>query len=180
MSASGPTSPLNEVLILLGSNLDPTANLPRAVSLLAEQVAVKNVSRVYESPPLDAHGQVIPSQGAYLNAAVLVLTDLAPDALKYQILRPIENELGRVRSGDKFAARTIDLDIVLYGDLVRDDPTAGLLIPDPDILTRAHVVLPLADVAPCFEHPITGQNLEDIAAPFAGQITTSALTLEHP
>ncbi|MBN1200564.1 MAG: 2-amino-4-hydroxy-6-hydroxymethyldihydropteridine diphosphokinase [Anaerolineae bacterium] len=159
----------NPVFITLGSNIAPEENLPRAVRLLAQRVTIKAVSRVYETPPIDASGQVNPDQGAFLNAAVLVETNLPPGALKLDVLRAIESRLGRVRSADKFAPRPIDLDIALYGDRVINDPAARITIPDPDSLTRAHVALPLADLAPGFAHPVTGQPLAAIAAPFAGQ-----------
>ncbi len=65
---------------------------------------------------------------------------------------------------DKFAPRPLDLDIALFGDRVINDPR--LTVPDPDILTRAHVALPLADLAPEWVHPSTGQTLAQIAARF--------------
>ena len=76
--------------------------------------------------------------------------------------------LGRVRSADKNAPRTIDLDIALYGAQVIDDPLAGLRIPDPEIPLRAYLALPLAEVGPETVHPETGERLADIAERLAG------------
>jgi 2-amino-4-hydroxy-6-hydroxymethyldihydropteridine diphosphokinase len=155
------TSP---VIVLLGSNIAPEINLPRAFRLLAERAVISAVSCVYESAPLDAAGQMIPDQGVFWNAAARIATGLPPAVLKRDVLRPIEARLGRVRTADRFAPRPIDLDVVLYGGLVLDDPR----LPDPGILTRAYVALPLADLIPTFTHPITGQTLAAIAAKFAG------------
>jgi GTP cyclohydrolase I len=76
-------------------------------------------------------------------------------------LREIEAALGRVRTADKYAARTIDLDLALYGQEVVSD--GGLHIPDPDIVQQPHVVVPLADVAPGWRHPELGVTLSEIA-----------------
>ncbi|NLF76550.1 MAG: 2-amino-4-hydroxy-6-hydroxymethyldihydropteridine diphosphokinase [Chloroflexi bacterium] len=154
------------VFITLGSNIDPHQNLRRAVQMIGQKFPIQAASRVYETAPIDAAGNVDGSQAAFLNAAVLITTDKPPAEIKYKILRFLETMLGRVRTADKFAARTIDLDLALYGDRVIDSPR--LVLPDPDILTRAHVALPLADLAPDFRHPVTGQTLAAIAASFAG------------
>lgn len=156
------------VFVTLGSNIDPEVNLPRAVRLLAARLALRATSRVYQTAPLDARGDVAAGQGAFLNAAALVETDLPPVSLKFDVLRGIEAEMGRARTSDRYAPRPIDLDIALYGSLVIDDPDHRLTIPDPEILTRAHVALPLADLAPDFVHPVTGQTLAALAAPFVG------------
>ncbi|WP_162909439.1 2-amino-4-hydroxy-6-hydroxymethyldihydropteridine diphosphokinase [Aggregatilinea lenta] len=158
------------IIILLGSNIAPRANLLAAVRLLAahEHVTVRAASRVYQSAPVDAQGRIDPAQDPFLNAALCVETDLAPVELKFGVLRAVEAQLGRVRTEDKFAPRPIDLDIVLYGDLVLDDAENGITLPDPDLLRRAHVALPAADVAPDATHPVTGQRLAEIAASLSG------------
>lgn len=157
------------VFITLGSNIAPEANLPRAVRRLRERLTLRAASRVYRGAPLDAGGRVAAGQGYFLNAAVLVETDLPPAALKFDVLRAIEAEMGRVRGADRYAPRPIDLDIALYGDLVLNDPESRLTLPDPEIITRAHVALPLADLAPDFVHPVTGETLAAIAARFRNQ-----------
>ncbi len=157
------------VLIVLGSNIAPEANLTRAVWMLGQNhhLVVRAASRVYASAPVNAAGQVNPDQPAFLNAAVWIETDYySPFSLKYNVLRFVEKCLGRARTADKFASRPIDLDIALYADRVIDDPR--LMVPDPGILTRAFVAQPLADLAPDWVHPVTGQTLARIAAALAG------------
>lgn len=158
------------VFLTLGSNIEPEKHLPAAVTMLAEHFRIAAVSRVYRAAALDAAGEPT-DKPDYLNAAVLIeLADpLEPAALKLTVLRPIEAALGRVRSADKYAPRTIDLDIVLYGERVIDDPVNGITIPDPDSLTRAYIALPLADLAPGFVHPLSGETLAAVAEPLRGQ-----------
>lgn len=145
-----------QVLISLGSNIEPERNLPEAVRRLARHCRLLAVSRVYETEPV---GKT--DQANFLNAAVQLATYRTPAALKEEVLLEIEKELGRVRTADKNAPRTIDLDISLFGDHVLE--LAGRHIPDPDILEFSHVARPLADLAPEFRHPETGQTLAEIA-----------------
>ena len=111
------------------------------------------VSQAYQSKPMGGR-----SQPDFLNAAVLIDVTQEPVNVR-TLLREIETALGRVRTEDKYASRTIDLDLVLLGDLV--DPEFPL--PDPAILTRGHLAVPLAELAPDFCHPITGEALGTIA-----------------
>ena len=159
------------VLITLGSNIAPRENLPRALALLRADphVTLHAVSRVYETVPLAADGTPIPDQPPFLNAAAWLRCDAhtcPPLVLKFEVLRAVETQLGRVRTADKFAPRPMDLDIALYADRVLKTPR--LTLPDPDILRRAHVALPLADLAPDWLHPLTHEPLRAIAARFAG------------
>lgn len=151
------------VFLSLGSNVEPQRNLPRAVALLALRFRLRAVSRVWETEPVGA-----PGTPPFLNAAVLIATGLAPGALKHEVLRPLEARLGRVRAGDPYAPRTLDVDIALYDELILEAPPLELTIPDPEILTRAHVALPLADLSPRTRHPVTGEPLARIAERFAG------------
>ncbi len=147
---------LNRVYVALGSNIDAAENLRAAVSRLASDCRLVATSSVYETPPLGTNNQPI-----FLNAAVLIETELAPTELKAQVLEDIERELGRVRTDDKNAPRTIDLDIVLVNDQVLD--VGHRHVPDPDILRHPHLSVPLADIAPDYRHPETGQTLFEIA-----------------
>ena len=151
------------VLIALGSNIDPTANLPRAVRRLAERFPGLAASRLYATDPVGA-----PGAPPFLNAAVAVVTALPLVALRDGVLRPLEAELGRMRGADRNAPRPIDLDVAFAGDLVVRDPASGLEVPDPEIVARAHLALPLADLAPEAVHPLDGRTLAAIAAGFAG------------
>lgn len=167
------------VFITLGSNLSPERNLPWAAGLLDDQAGVKAASSVYRSTPLGPDGEPL-DQPAYLNAAVLVEVreDVPPDVFRYRVLRAIEASMGRERGADRYAARPIDLDIALYGSLILDDAETGLVLPDPEIYTRAHVALPLADLAPEFPHPVTGERLGEIAARFVGAAGIERVALE--
>jgi 2-amino-4-hydroxy-6-hydroxymethyldihydropteridine diphosphokinase len=152
------------VFVALGSNIEPAVNLPRAARHLAERFPGLTASRIYET------AAVGPSTGpTFLNAAVRFVTALAPARLKHEVLRPLEAELGRVRTADRNAPRTIDLDIALYGGLILHDPVTGLDVPDADTLIRAHLALPLADLEPDRVHPLDGRTLGAIAADFADE-----------
>jgi 2-amino-4-hydroxy-6-hydroxymethyldihydropteridine diphosphokinase len=118
------------------------------------------VSRVYETAPVG-----FTEQANFLNAAVLVETSRGPAELKTDVLADVEKRLGRVRTENKNAPRTIDVDIALFNEDVLE--VGARRIPDPDILAYGHVALPLADLAPDYRHPETGQTLAEIAAPFA-------------
>ena len=69
---------------------------------------------------------------------------------------------------DRNAPRTIDLDIALIGDLILDDPSSGLRVPDPEILERGYLALPLAEIGPGVRHPESGELLSEVAARLAG------------
>ncbi len=147
---------MTRVCIALGSNIQPEVNLPEAVRRLAAHCRVLTVSPVIETAPI---GKT--DQPNFLNAAVLIESDLSAAAFKTQVLEAIERDLGRVRTADKNAPRTIDLDIALYGDAVLD--LGSRHIPDPDILRYPHIAVPLAALAPDLRHPETGQTLAEIA-----------------
>ena len=146
----------------MGSNIEPRIHIARAAALLLESFPQARFSRVFETEPVGAS-----KTPWFLNAAAAIATDLDPADLKFEVLRPLEARLGRQRSSNRNAPRTIDLDIAMQGSLVVKDITTGLEIPDPQILTTAHIALPLADLAPEMVHPITGQSLRQIAANLA-------------
>ena len=124
----------------LGANLgDREATLRRAVDLLAERVEVTAVSRFRDTAPVG-----YTDQPRFLNAAARVETDLTPREL-LDVLLAVERELGRVREGaPRFGPRTIDLDLLLYGDETIAEP--GLVVPHPRLHERAFVLEPLADL----------------------------------
>jgi 2-amino-4-hydroxy-6-hydroxymethyldihydropteridine diphosphokinase len=146
----------NRAFVALGSNIQPERYLPQAVARLAARTRLLAVSRVYESRPV---GRT--DQPAFLNAAVLVETGLGAAAFKAQVLAEIERELGRVRTADKNAPRTIDLDLALWNDEVLE--VGGRRIPDPEIVRRPFVARPLADLAPHYRHPEEDRSLLEIA-----------------
>jgi 2-amino-4-hydroxy-6-hydroxymethyldihydropteridine diphosphokinase len=128
--------------LALGSNLgDRAAHIRSGTAALAAHPAVEllAVSRLYETPPW---GPV--PQGPYLNACAAVATTLAPRAL-LDLCLAIERRAGRERTL-RWGPRTLDLDILLYGDAAVDEP--DLRIPHPRMMERAFVLVPLADLAP--------------------------------
>jgi 2-amino-4-hydroxy-6-hydroxymethyldihydropteridine diphosphokinase len=134
----------------IGSNLgDREDNLRRAVELLSVEdgVDVTAVSEIRETEPV---GPV--EQGPFLNGAVRIQTDLGPRELLERLLA-VEQRLGRVRE-ERWGPRTIDLDLLLYGDDAVDEP--GLTVPHPRLHERRFVLEPLADLAPSLEIPGRG------------------------
>lgn len=143
--------------IAVGSNVDAERNVAAALELLGRRVHIAAVSRFYRTPALGT-----PGRPDFLNGVVEIESELEPLELKRQILLQVEDELGRERGGDRNAPRTIDLDLVLYGDLVSDEP--GLLLPSPEILERPFVALPLLELEPGLMLPGTGKPLRQLAA----------------
>jgi 2-amino-4-hydroxy-6-hydroxymethyldihydropteridine diphosphokinase len=141
----------------MGSNIEPAENIRRALEFLCRHVRVTGISTVYLTP---AEGR--PEQPSYYNCVVEVETQTPPVELKYAVLRPIEESLGRKRTEDKFAARTIDLDIILYDDLIMKSD--DLTLPDPQIRRRAFVALPLRELSPGLRLPGSGLSIAEIAA----------------
>jgi 2-amino-4-hydroxy-6-hydroxymethyldihydropteridine diphosphokinase len=148
---------MSQVFLSLGSNIDPAENIRKAIEFLCRHVRVTRISTVYLTP---AEGR--PEQPRYYNCVAEVETEIPPGELKYVILRRIEESLGRKRTADKFAARTIDLDIILYDDLIIK--TDEITLPDPDIELRAFVALPLQELSPKLQLPGTGKSIADVAA----------------
>ncbi len=141
--------------ISLGSNIEPEAHLPRALTRLRQLGRLLACSGVYQNPAIAKE-----PQPDYLNAAVLIETELSPLKIRER-LREIEAQLGRVRTKDKNAPRTIDLDLCLYGDLQMESPELSL--PDPDILRRPHLAKTMADLHPSMNYPGTSDTLAQIA-----------------
>jgi 2-amino-4-hydroxy-6-hydroxymethyldihydropteridine diphosphokinase len=161
---------MTPVFVSLGSNVDAAANLNRAVQALALRCHLVAVSSVYESTAVGGM-----AQANYLNAAVLIQTDLSAADLKLLVLRPVESLMGRTRFADKSTPCIIDLDLSLYDDQILQ--IGQRHIPDPDILCYAYVAIPLADLAPLFPHPETGKTLGAIAQSLASSDLVQRLDL---
>lgn len=156
----------------IGSNIKPEENIRSALQLLAREVRVVDVSTFYCTP---AEGR--PGQPDYVNGVVAIETDLPLEELKHGVLRAIEHRLGRRRTDDKFASRTIDLDLLLYGS--RRMQTAGIHLPAEDIEKRSFVAVPLADVAPELILPGTRLRVRELAERFdRSQMTPVAVADE--
>jgi 2-amino-4-hydroxy-6-hydroxymethyldihydropteridine diphosphokinase len=159
ISETNASRQANLAYLSLGSNIEPERHLPAAVAHLAGFGRVHAVSMVWETPPLG-----FSQQPNFLNAAVLLETQLSAQTLRQAAIAQIEAALGRVRSQNKNGPRTIDIDIVLFNrDIIRFNQRR---IPDPEVLERPFVAIPLAEIAPDYVHPETGQTLQSIASQF--------------
>jgi 2-amino-4-hydroxy-6-hydroxymethyldihydropteridine diphosphokinase len=148
----------NRAYFSLGSNIDPEHNLPAAVRELGQYGRVDGVSRVWESPPFGSGGG--PN---FLNAGILLETELSAAELCLEAVPAVEARLGRVRDpSDKNAPRTIDVDLVLFNNDVLQ--IGRRQIPDPELLTRSFMAVPLAELDPDYVHPLNGRRLAEIAA----------------
>jgi 2-amino-4-hydroxy-6-hydroxymethyldihydropteridine diphosphokinase len=137
------------VAIALGSNLgDRRGHLEYAVEALARELTGLKASTFVETEPVVAG----PGQPAYLNAAVVGATNRSPRGLLDRLLE-IEHERGRERPY-AMAPRTLDLDLILYGERIVDEE--GLSIPHPRFRERRFVLAPLAEIAPEWQDPISG------------------------
>lgn len=153
---------MTRAYLSLGSNLgDRRGYLREAVRRLATpEVVLRRLSSVYETEPQD-----LPDQPWFLNLVVELDTSLCPRDLLAHI-RGIENSLGRVREIPK-GPRTLDIDILLYGDVVVD--TAELTLPHPRMASRRFVLEPLAELCAELRHPVLERSVRELLAELQGQ-----------
>lgn len=152
-----------EVYVSIGSNVDREANVREALRLMAEELGTLEVSSVYETESIGFNGP------NFYNLVVGFETDRPlPEVAK--ILSGIEDRRGRRRGGSGFDDRTLDLDVLLYGDTVCHEPPWD--IPRADILDYAFVLCPLAEIAGDRVHPEIGRSYGELWAAFKDDTQT--------
>ncbi len=154
--ARNPLLPVGVVSAIgLGSNLgDSLLILEAAIETLVQTSGIKLLAKSnwYRTKPIG------PPQPDYLNGCVIVQVEMIPELLLERLLK-IENKFGRVRN-ERWGARTLDLDILLYGSQVIDTPK--LQVPHPRMCDRAFVLVPLAEIAPDWVEPVSGFAIKEL------------------
>lgn len=153
-----------EVFVCIGSNVDRTINVARAIEELEARFGSLRQSAIYESDPVGFEGD------PFFNAVVMLKSDKPPGEL-ISIFRSIEAKSGRRRDEPRLGPRTLDLDLLLYdAQVIRCE---GVVIPRHEIVEYAFVLRPLAEIAGGRRHPLTGEAYADMWLRFddSGQIT---------
>ncbi|MDH4125578.1 MAG: 2-amino-4-hydroxy-6-hydroxymethyldihydropteridine diphosphokinase [Gammaproteobacteria bacterium] len=145
------------VYLGLGSNIEPQKNLRLGITELGKRFGMLELSGIYRNAAIGFDGD------EFLNLVVALESDASPLAV-YEILDDIERLAKRQRDAPRFAARTLDIDLLLYGDLILNE--APLQVPRVDILEYSFVLGPLAEIAPNLRHPETGRLITEHWAEF--------------
>jgi len=161
---------LRQGFVAFGANLgDPATTWARLLRQLpAIGATVERASSLYRTPPLG------PPQPEFLNAVVAIATELGAEELLRGLLE-IEESLGR-RRVTRWGPRSIDLDLLLLGDEVRDTPT--LTLPHPEMHRRAFVLVPLVEIAPEVRHPLLGKSARALLADLPAEEVRGVLRLD--
>jgi 2-amino-4-hydroxy-6-hydroxymethyldihydropteridine diphosphokinase len=150
---------VTEVFVAAGSNVEPLANLRLALGQLASHYPGLRCSRAYKNRAVGFDGD------DFVNLVVAFDTD---EDLRQVIerLHAAEAACGRARNAPKWASRSMDLDILLYGSLVCEEP--GLTLPRPDLLRRPYMLRPMVELAPALRHPSLGSTMSALWESFDG------------
>ncbi|MEJ2256091.1 MAG: 2-amino-4-hydroxy-6-hydroxymethyldihydropteridine diphosphokinase [Woeseiaceae bacterium] len=140
------------VYVSLGSNIDPEANLRTGVRELRRRFGNVEVSAVYRNAAVGFEGD------DFLNLVAAFESDNTPREL-CEGIEAIHNLVGRTRDSGKWESRPLDIDLLLYNGLVRDEPPVR--VPRRDVLEYSFVLRPLAELAPDLRHPVTGRTMLD-------------------
>ncbi|MDJ0759406.1 MAG: 2-amino-4-hydroxy-6-hydroxymethyldihydropteridine diphosphokinase [Woeseiaceae bacterium] len=140
---------MTTIYLGLGSNVDPQRNLRFGLDELRRRFGELVISPTYQSAAVGFDGD------DFLNLVVSTESDADPETLRDE-LEDIHRLAGRQRNEERFSSRTLDIDLLLAGDLVTDGPPIRL--PRTDVLEYAYVLRPLADIAPDVRHPETGRT----------------------
>lgn len=146
-----------KAILLLGSNIQPRENLRQALEILRTLCEVSRASGIYQTKAVGSSGP------DFLNQAVLIRTDLSKEEIKEKIATPIEVALRRDRVGDRYAPRTIDVDLVILNGEVLDEK----------VWTEQFSAQPVSDIAPDMLHPVSRKPLREIARQLAEEKGTS-------
>lgn len=140
--------PSRNVILLIGSNIDPINNIKQAIKEISRIIPLTKQSSLWETKPIGTAGE------NFYNMALSISTSVDLNVLKFDVLRNIEIRLGRVRSSDKYAPRTIDIDIILDGDT----------IVEANIWHYAYIAVPVSELFPGLICAETHQTLKEVAA----------------
>ncbi len=146
-----------DVYVSAGSNVQPEANLRSALSALKRRVGDMRLSHAYQNKPAGFAGP------DFINLVIGFETELTLTEV-LSVLQAVEGLCGRPRRSPKFEPRTMDLDLLLYGDMVCN--THAITLPRPDLATRAYMLRPLAELAPDRVHPTLKKTMSELWAEF--------------
>ena len=149
-----------DVFVAAGSNVDAANNLSKALAGLKSAFPTLRVSPAYRNKAVGFEGD------DFINLVVAFATDQPIEAVRTQ-LQAIESACGRPREAPKWAARSMDLDILLFGDEVRNEP--GLVLPRPDLIKRPYMLKPMTDLAPNVIHPTLHRTMHELWQSFDGK-----------
>ena len=139
---------LHKAYLNLGSNIEPEVNLVQAIELLKKYGEIPKVSNTWESKSVGAPGP------NFLNTCLLFVSPHTKVELKEQVIELIETQLGRKRTKNKYIPRTIDIDIILFDDQPYNDK----------VWETGFVIVPLAEIYPDYQNPITGERIINTAS----------------